>query len=124
LLPRAVHERGIKLVLVSDIIELYCDPDLRYSRSLDLFKATFNSLVTMARAERAIVLTTSLGETTSGPFLYAARQRADVVLRFEERYRFTKLTLEKHPTRSVESLAIKQSTPRVLEEFLEVDEGG
>jgi len=117
-LPTTVHERKIKLVIVSDLIDLYCDPDLRYNRSLDLFKTALNSLVTMAKVERAVVLTTSLGETPS-QFLYAARQRADVVLRLEERCRFTRLTVEKHPIHSGESLVIKESTPRVLEEFLE-----
>jgi hypothetical protein len=120
MLPKAVHEKGIKLVVVSDIVELYCDPDLRNNRSLDLFKTGLNTLVTIARAERAIVLTTSLDETISGQFLYAVRQRGDVILRFEERDNFTKLTLEKHPTHTGQRLMIKQSAPRVLEEFLEV----
>jgi len=124
MLPRAVHERKIKLVVVSDIVDLYCDPDLRNNRSLDLFKIALNTLVTIARVDRAIVLATSLDETISGQFLYAVKQRADVVLRFEERCSFTKLSLEKHPTHPLESLVLKHSTSKVLEEFLEATEDG
>jgi hypothetical protein len=124
MVPRAVHERKIKLVVVSDLIDLYCDPDLRYSRSLDLFKTALNSLITIARAERAIVLVTNLDKTTSDSFLHAVRQRVDIVVRFDEQSRFTKLTLEKHPTHPLESLRLKHSTPRVLEEFLEATEDG
>jgi hypothetical protein len=108
-LPRAVHGREIKFVVVSDI---------------DLFKTALNSLVTIARTERAITLTTSLDEVTPAPFLCAIRQRVDVVLRLEEQRDFTKFTLEKHPTRSVGSLIVKHPTPRVIEEFLEASEDG
>ena len=123
-LPRAVHGREIKFVVVSDIIELYHDPDLRYNRIIDLFKTALNSLVTIARTERAIALTTSLDEVTPAPFLCAIRQRVDVVLRLEEQRDFTKFTLEKHPTRSVGSLIVKHPTPRVIEKFLEASEDG
>jgi len=126
MLPKAVHQRKIKFIVVSDVIDLYCDPDLRNNRSLDLFKTSFNTLVTLARAERSIILTTCLDDTISGQFLCAVKQRADVILRFEERDGFTKLTLEKHPiyTQTGQRLIIKQPTPRVLEEFLEVGESG
>ncbi len=120
MLPRAVRERKNKFIVVSDVIDLYCDPNSHNNRSLDLFKTSLNTLVTLARAERSIVLTTCLDDTISGQFLYAIKRRADVVLRFWERDGFTKLTLEKHPTHTGQRLIIKQSTPRVLEEFLEV----
>ena len=94
LLPRAVHEGKIKLVVVSDVIDLYCDPDLRNNRSIDVFKTALNTLVTTARAERTIVVTTSLDKTVSGRFLHAIKQRVDIVVRFEGQESFTKLTLE------------------------------
>jgi len=120
-LPRTVHERKARLIIVSDMPKLYCDPDARHNQSLDLFKITFNSLVTTAKVERATALATSLNEevSDSDPFLRAAKQRADIVLRFEKRRCSTKLVLEKHPTHSEESLLIRQPTPRVLERFLE-----
>jgi len=126
MLPEAVHERGAKLVVASDMIELYRDPDVRHSQSLDLFKITLNSLATTARLERAIVLATSLDEkiSDSDPFLRTVKQRVDIVLRFEERRHSTKLILEKHPTRSGENVLIKQPTPRILEEFLEATING
>ncbi len=123
-LPKAVHERRIKLVIVSDLVDLYCDPDLRNNRSLDLFKTALNTLVTIAKAERAIVLTTSLDEIVSSQFLHAIKQRVDIVIRFEEQDHFTRFALEKHPTRPVQNLVIRQSTSRVLEEFFEVDACG
>lgn len=125
-LRRALHERGAKLVTVSDMIELYRDPDIRNVRSLDLFKTTLNSLVTAARAERTIALATSPheGSTDSTLFLHAIKERADIVLKIMKRRYYTKLILEKHPTRSEESLRIKKPTPRVLEEFLERDRNG
>lgn len=126
MLPEAVHERGAKLVVASDMIELYRAHDVRYSQSLDLFRTTLNSLATTARLERAIVLATSLDEkmSDSDPFLRAVKQRVDIVLRFEERRHSTKLILEKHPTRSGENVLIKQPTPRILEEFLEATMDG
>jgi len=126
MLPEAVHERGAKLIVASDLIELYRDPDVRDTQSLNLFKTTLNSLSTTARLERSIALATSLDEKMldSDPFLRAAKQRVDIVLRFEERRHSTKLILEKHPTRSGENALIKQPTPRILEEFLEATING
>jgi len=121
MLPRAVHARGVKLVIASDMIELYCDPDVRYTQSLRLFKTALNSLSNIARLEKSLALATSLNEKTSDsdPFLRAVKQKVDIVVRFEERRQSTKLILEKHPTRPEETFLIKQSAPRVLEEFLE-----
>jgi phage-related protein len=83
-------------------------------------------MVSIARAEKTIVLATSLNEDLSGLdlFLRAAKERVDVILRFEERHSSTRLFLEKHPTCSTGSLLLKQPTPRVLEEFLEVTRDG
>jgi len=126
MLPEAIHERGTKLIVASDLIELYRDPDVRCIQSLNLFKTTLNSLSTTARLERSIALATSLDEkmSDSDPFLRAVKQRVDIVLRFEERRHSTKLILEKHPTRSGENALIKQPTPRILEEFLEATING
>jgi hypothetical protein len=120
-LRRALHESGAKLVTVSNVIELYRDPDVRNVRSLDLFKTTLNSLVTAARAERTIVLATSQYEESSDStlFLHAIKERADIVLKILKQRYYTKLVLEKHPTHPGESLRIKKQSPRVLEEFLE-----
>lgn len=125
-LPEAIHERGARLIVASDLIELYRDPDARCSHNLNLFKTALNSLATTARFERAIVLATSLNEkmSDSDPFLSAVKQRVDIVLRFEERRHSTKLTLKKHSTRSGEKALIKHLTPRILEEFLEATMNG
>ena len=125
-LGRALREYGARLAVISDVIELYRDPDVRNIRCLDLFKTALNSMVSIARAEKTIVLATSLNEDLSGLdlFLRAAKERVDVILRFEERHSSTRLFLEKHPTCSTGSLLLKQPTPRVLEEFLEVTRDG
>lgn len=124
-LPDAVQERRAKLVIISDIIEPYCD-DVLSVLSLDLFKTALNSLITTARSEKAIVLATSLDEkkSKSDRFLRAIRQRVNVVLKFEEQHNSTTMILEKHPTRSGKRLIIKRPTPRVLEKFLEADADG
>lgn len=124
-LPRLVHERGIKFIVVSDVIKLYRDTEVRCNQSLNLFRTALNLLVTTARAERAVVLATSPNDKASDSdrFLRAAKQRADIVLRFEER-RYLSLVLEKHPTRSEEILLIKQPMPRVLEEYFEANANG
>jgi hypothetical protein len=79
-----------------------------------------NSLITTARLERSIVLATSLSEirSDSDPFVTFLKNKVNIILRFGEQSHFTKLILEKHPTRSG-NLLIKQPTPQVLEEFLE-----
>jgi hypothetical protein len=124
MLPEATHKRGAKLIVASNLIEPYRESDTY--QSLNLLKATLNSLSTITRLERAIALITSLNEKTfdSDPFLRAVKQRVDIVLRFEERRHSTKLILEKHPTRPEESATIKQPTPRFLEEFLEASTSG
>jgi hypothetical protein len=124
-LPDAVQERRAKLVIISDIIEPYCD-DVLSVLSLDLFKTALNLLITTARSEKAIVLATSLDEKkpNSDSFLCAIRQRVNVVLRFEEQRNAMAMILEKHATRSGKRLLIKRPTPRVLEEFLEADADG
>jgi len=120
MLPEVVHTRRAKLIIVSDVVGLYRDPTLHYPQSLQLFKTAINSLVTTARFERLIVLTTCLKERTldSDPFLRTVKQSVDIVLRFEERRHSTKLTLEKHPILSGENLLVKHPTPKVLEAFL------
>ena len=120
MLPEVVHTRRAKLIIVSDVVGLYRDPTLHYPQSLQLFKTAINSLVTTARFERLIVLTTCLKERTldSDLFLRTVKQSVDIVLRFEERRHSTKLTLEKHPILSGENLLVKHPTPKVLEAFL------
>lgn len=126
ILPRAVHAGKIKFIIASDMIELYRDPDVHYAQSLRLFKTALNSLANTARLERSLALATSLDENTSDsdPFLRAAKEKVDIVLRFEERRQSTKLMLEKHPTRPEETFLIKPPAPRVLEEFLEATING
>jgi len=120
ILPEAAHTRRAKLIIVSDLIGLYRDPTLHYPHSLQLFKTAINSLVTTARVERPIILTTCLKERTldSDPFLRTVKQNVDIVLKLEERRHSTKLTLEKHPILSGENLLVKHPTPKVLEAFL------
>ena len=124
-LPDAIQRRA-KLTVISDMIELYHDHYQRSVQSFDLFKIALNSIVSTARAEKAIILVTSLDERRSDPdpFLRIAKRHVDMVLRFEEQPYSTRLTLEKHPTRPKESFLIKQPAPRVLEEFLETTENG
>lgn len=119
MLPAAVHGRDIKLIVVSDIIKLYRDPDIQSTQTIHLFKTMLNSLTTTARLEKSIVLATSLSEkrSDSDPFLDTVKNRVNIILRFEEQSHFTRIILEKHPTRSG-GLLIKQPTPQVLEEFL------
>lgn len=120
ILPEVAHTRGANLIIVSDLIGLYRDPSLHYPHSLQLFKTAINSLVTTARFERPIILTTCLKERTLGsdPFLRTVKQSADIVLKVEERRHSTRLTLEKHPTLSGGTLLVKHPTPEVLEAFL------
>lgn len=119
ILPKEVQERSAKLIIISDMIELYRDPDANQIESLDLFKITTNSLITTARLEKVLVLATSPHEkkSCSDPFLQAIRQRVDIVLRLEEGCGH-KALLEKHPTRQEEEFTIKTTVPKVLEEFL------
>jgi hypothetical protein len=125
-LPEATRRRRAKLVVASDIIELYRDPDVHCTQSLNSFRTALNSLVTTARFEKFIILATSLNEriSDSDPFLRVIKQRVDIILRFEERRHSTKLIVVKHPALSGESFLIKHPTPRVLEAFLETPPSG
>lgn len=123
---QAVRERGARLAVVSDMIDLYREPDVQRPHTLNLFKTALNSLATTTKMERAIAVATHTGEElhASDPFLAAAKRRVDIVARFEERTHSTRILLEKHPTRSGESFVLKQPTPRLLEAFLEVEPDG
>jgi hypothetical protein len=119
---RAFHERGARLVVVSDMIALYRDAEMHPANALGLFKTALNSLATTTKMENAIAVATqnSEGLHASGSFLAAVKGRVDVVARLEERSHSTRILLEKHPTRMGESLVLNQPAPRVLEDFLEV----
>jgi hypothetical protein len=104
------------------MIELYRDAEMHRAHALDFFKTALNSLATTSKMENAIAVATqnSDGLRASGSFLAAVKGRVDVVARLEERTHSTRILLEKHPTRMGETLVLKQPTPRVLEDFLEV----
>ena len=117
-LPQVVHERKIRLVVVSDLTELYLNA-ANNSQSINAFRILINSLKTTARAARVIVLTTCLKEgSQSDPFLHITKKQVDAILRFEEQDRAAELILEKHPTRPAETLVVGHKST-VLEDFLE-----
>jgi len=124
-LPEEIRKLEVKLIVVSDMINLYCDPDVDRRERLDTFKVSLNSLTSIAGFKQVVVLLTSLNEKVSRSYLRAVTDRVDVVARLEEvRDHSARIILEKHPTLPSRSSTIERSTSRFLENFLEVATDG
>ena len=124
-LPEEIRKLKVKLIVVSDMINLYCDPDVDRRERLASLKVSLNSLTSIAGFNQVVVLLTGLNGKVSRSYLRAVTDRVDVVARLEEvRDHSARIILEKHPTLLGRSLTVEKSTSRFLEDFLEVATDG
>ena len=98
-LPLAIRKFGAKLVVVSDITNLYCDPDVRdddKEDALRIFAETARTLRMLARQHSCIIIATNL-ELRNSLMDHVLTRAAHVSLNVEQKISFTKFTLLKHP---------------------------
>jgi len=98
-LPHAIEEFEAKLVVVSDVTQLYCDPDVRdddKDDSLRIFDKMAHTLRVLARQHQCLVIATNLEQRSSQmdkSLTYAAHVSAG----FEQKPGLTQVSLLKHP---------------------------
>jgi hypothetical protein len=120
-LPKEIRRYGIKLIIISDMITPYCDPDIGLHEGLDLLKVSLNYLTSMVGFERAAALLTSLRRSPRRHLL-AVRSRVDIVARIEDdRKCSVRVVLEKHPNLAMRYIEIKGG---VGLKFLEAAQNG
>jgi hypothetical protein len=108
-LSRLIHEKlpyaldcfKARLAVVSDITQLYCDPDVqtdiqKKQEALNVFRKDIRSLAALAEQKSVLILATDL-QTRNRPMESALLRAAHVSARLEDKDTFTKLTLAKHP---------------------------
>jgi hypothetical protein len=119
-LPSAMDAYGAKLVIVSDMIQLYCDPDIRGADKLDalrIFANTVRFLRTIAEQKHALILATSL---------QAINQRMNRILlcsahlsaKLEDRGTFTELNVIRHPSLPHMKASVPKPGVQSLERYL------
>ncbi|MBS7657421.1 hypothetical protein KEJ33_05810 [Candidatus Bathyarchaeota archaeon] len=119
-----LNREGSRLVVVSDIAELYCDLDIGVLEA----KRTFNNVTcflwNLAREKRLLAVSTSLAsrERRKRQLEHYLLGRADVVVRVDEGNAHLQLTLEKHPSEPPFSMDLcfdESVNHSLLEDYLE-----
>jgi hypothetical protein len=100
-LPSALDRFKARLAVVSDITQLYCDPDVqtdmqKKQEALNVFRKDVRALATLAEQKSVLILATDL-QTRNRLMDSALLRAAHVSVRLEDKDTFTKLTLAKHP---------------------------
>ena len=97
-LPHAIRKFDAKLVVVSDITNLYCDPDVRNDDKEDavrIFAKTVQALRAFARQHHCLIIATSL-DLRNSLMDRILERAAHVSLNIEQREGFTKISSLKH----------------------------
>ena len=98
-LSLAIRKFGAKLVIVSDITGLYCDPDVRdddKEDALRIFTKTTRTLRMLARQHRCLIITTNL-ESRNPTLDRILTHVAHVSVIIEQNAGLSKFSLLKHP---------------------------
>lgn len=96
-LPLEIDQHDARLAIVSDITQLYCDPDVRDKReALDLFTKNLQFLGSLAEKKNTLIVITNL-ESRNRRMDNALFRLAHVSARLEGRGGFTRLTITRHP---------------------------
>lgn len=98
-LSQAIDLFKAKLVVVSDITALYCDPDVarqQEQESLDIFRRDVRSLTALAEKKNSLIIATNL-QLRNRRMDAALLQTAPVSAKLDDHGTFTRLTLTRHP---------------------------
>ena len=119
-LPNAIEEFKAKLVVVSDITALYCDPDVRdddKDDSLQIFNKTVHTLRTLTRQHYCLILTTNL-EKRNAQMERSLEYATHVSVNIEQKSGLTQFTLLKHPHIPPHTAITSLPGIRVLESYM------
>jgi hypothetical protein len=98
-LASAISLFNAKLVVVSDITALYCDPDVtkqNKQESLDVFRRDVRVLSALAEKNRTLIIATNL-HLRNSRMDTTLLQTASVSAKLDDHGTFTQLTLARHP---------------------------
>ena len=96
-LSLAMKEHFAKVAVVSDITQLYCDPDVRdREEALDMFAKSLRYLASLAEQNNALVIVSNT-ESRNQKMEKILASTAHVFARLEDKGETTKLTITKHP---------------------------
>jgi hypothetical protein len=98
-LPKALKRFKAKLVIISDITLLYCDPDVQRQEkveSQEIFLRDMKALIALAERERVLIIVTNL-QTRNNRMDEILHRTAHVSAKLEDHRTFIHLTLVKHP---------------------------
>ena len=119
-LPHAIEEFKAKLVVVSDITGLYCDPDVRdddKDDSLRIFSKTVHTLRTLAGQHHCLILATNL-EPRNFQMERSLEYATYVSVKIEQKFGLTRFTLLKHPHFLPRTIIAPLPGVNVLENYL------
>jgi len=116
-LPDAIDDFKAKLVVVSDITQLYCDPDIQNKlEALDIFRRDVRALAMLAHQKLILIVVTNL-QTRNKRMDEFLLHTAHVSAKLEDRNTFTQLTLMRHPLIPQLKATISVNK-RILESYL------
>lgn len=96
-LPHVIDQFKAKLAVVSDMTQLYCDPDIKNKQeALDVFRKNVRSLASLAEQKSVLILATNL-QTRNSRMNNVLLHTAHVSARLDNKNTFTELTLDRHP---------------------------
>ena len=96
-LPHAIDELKAKLVVVSDVTQLYCDPDIEDKHeALDVYRKDVRTLAIMAKRKSALIIATNI-QTRNKRMDDVLLHTAHISVTLEDWNSFMRLTLHRHP---------------------------
>jgi RecA/RadA recombinase len=119
-LPHAIEEFKAKLVVVSDITERYCDPDVRdddRDDALRIFSETTRTLRMLARQHQCLIIATNL-ERRNPQMERSLEYAAHVSVKIEQKSSLTRFVLLKHPHLPPRTTIASMPDVRYLESYL------
>jgi hypothetical protein len=119
-LPHAIREFRAKLVVVSDITQLYCDPDVRdddKEDALRIFAKTARTLRMFARQHQCLIIATNL-ESRSAQMDRTLMRASHASVRIERKTGLTQFSLLKNPRFSPRTVITSTPDVKPLESYL------
>jgi hypothetical protein len=119
-LPLAIKKFRAKLVVVSDITQLYCDPDIRgedKEDALRIFAKAARNLASLARQRKCLIIATKL-ESRNALMDRILTQAAHVFATIEEKGGLTRFSLLKHPWLPPRTATASSPGVETLESYL------
>jgi len=96
-LPHALEQFNAKLIVVSDMTLLYCDPDIKdRQEAIEIFRRNIRSLAALAEQKSVLILTTNL-QSRNNRMNSILLHTAHVSARLDDKSTFTELILDRHP---------------------------